>query len=93
MRRNLRALALTAVGGLLMLAPVSTALATSDVHILAIPGGAQTNSWSQVVRDRGVDKMTKVDGLDDFFEFEQGPIDDETQTIEGGSYDGKTIPG
>lgn len=89
MRRNLRALALTAVGGLLMLAPVSTALATSDVYVPILPpGGSQTTPWSQLPRDRGVDKMTKVDGLD-----VQGSIDNGTQTIDDGRYDGKTIPG
>ena len=89
MRRNLRAFALAAVGGLLMLAPASTAFATSDVHILTIPGGAQTTSWSQLARDRGVDKMTKVFGLD-----VQGPIDNTPQKIDIGSrYDGKSIPG
>jgi hypothetical protein len=40
-RRNLRALALAAVGGLL-LAPASTAFATSDVFMPKYPGPEQT---------------------------------------------------
>lgn len=92
MRRNLRAIALSAVGGLLMLAPASTAFATSDVYAPIYPlTGSQATPWSLVFRDTMVARRTLVDAKDD--PFVQGSIDWDTQTVEGGRYDGKTIPG
>ena len=52
MRRNFRASALAAVGGLLMLAPASTAFATSDVYApIYPPTGSQATPSSAVFRD------------------------------------------
>jgi hypothetical protein len=91
-RRNLRALALAAVGGLLLLAPVSTAFATSDVYVTKIPyGGSQATPWSVVFRETMLSRMT--DRLDAGEEPPVPGFDRETQTLDGSRYDGKTIPG
>ncbi|HEX9550425.1 MAG TPA: hypothetical protein VF971_04960 [Candidatus Limnocylindrales bacterium] len=60
MRRNLRALALTAVAGLLLLAPVSTAFAISPSQSLSElkPDGVQATPWSLVFRETMVRRMT-----------------------------------
>lgn len=94
MRRRFRTIALAAVGGLLMLAPASAAFATSDLYMPINPPTVTqaTRSWD---RDGMIRRWTQIDALD-AGSADSDPLvtlDRTTQTIDGGRYDGKNIPG
>jgi hypothetical protein len=71
-RRNLRALALAAVGGLLMLAPVSTAFATSPLLRVEVPAHEQQfHEWAERFREA---KATQSIDIDSRYDGKQIPI-------------------
>jgi len=97
MRRRFRTIALAAVGGLLMLAPASTAFATSDLFMpINPPTVTQATPWSEIFRNDMIRRWTLADGLDTTAADSDllVTLDRTTQTIDSGSrYDGKNIPG
>jgi len=90
MNRRFRALAFAAAGGLLLVAPATTAFAMSPIRFVASP--YEINVWADSFHQAKADQMTLVDALEDVRGPETLPAFDTWPNVTLTRYAGKQVP-